>query len=65
MRGFDVEEGKRHHGANFKDKATRVSQPQLASTSEIMPVVANSVHLFSPTSCHEGGAESTKFFTLH
>ena len=52
--GFDVEEWRRHQRANFKDKATGVSQPPLASTSQTMPVVANSVQLFCPTSSHGG-----------
>ena len=32
VRGFDVEEARRHQRANFKDKATGVGQPPLAST---------------------------------
>ena len=43
VRGFDVEVARCHQRANFKDKATGVSQPPLASTSQTMPVVANSV----------------------
>ena len=54
VRGFDAGEARRHQRANFKDKATGVSQPPLASTDQTMPVVANSVQLFCPTSCHEG-----------
>ena len=38
VRGLDVEEGRRHQRANFKDKATGVSQPPLASTDQTMPV---------------------------
>ena len=52
MRGLDVEEGGRQR-AKFKDKATGVSQPPLASTGQTMPVVANSVQLFCPTSVPE------------
>ena len=62
--GFDVEEARRHQRANFKDKATGVSQPSLASTSQTMPVVANSVQLFRPTSCHEGECRINDIFRL-
>ena len=49
---------------NFKDKATGVSQPPLASTSQTMPVVANSLQLFWPTSCHERECRINNFLRL-